>query len=112
MVESIYAFKRIEDLETWSMKHYIIIKWKPEVKASEHFNQGIFDLFQGSLKIVGVHDVTFHRSVIDLPNRYDLMICMEMDREALARFDDSDIHARWKAGYGGYVEAKTIFDCD
>lgn len=107
------------------MKHYIIVKWNKERlhlpaqtrngqegRALEDLYQGIAALFQQSLELEGVHEVSFHPSVIDMPNRYDLMICVEMDREALERFDASGIHARWKAEYGRYLEAKAIFDCD
>lgn len=94
------------------MRHHIIVKWNSKEKAEPHFYQGIFELFQKALDIPGIHDVTFHTSVIDRPNRYDLMICIDMDREALERFDASEVHAQWKEQYGGYMEAKTIFDCD
>ena len=94
------------------MKHHIIVKWNPEGKAVDGLYQKVFELFQESLEIDGVHGVSLHPSVIDRQNRYDLMICIEMDRDALARFDESSIHARWKVEYGGYLEAKAIFDCD
>ncbi len=79
------------------MRHHIIVKWNSKEKAEPHVYQGIFKLFQ---------------EVIDRPNRYDLMICIDMDREALDRFDASVVHARWKEEYGGFIEQKTIFDCD
>ena len=94
------------------MKHYIIVKFNQEGKQRENLVQEIEALFRESADIKGVHGVSVHTSVIDLPNRYDLMICVEMERESLRLFDDSDIHLKWKAGFGQYLESKTIFDCD
>ena len=60
--------------------------------------------------IPGVHSVTVHPCCIDRPNRYNLMIVLDMDREALPNWDASDIHHRWKDEYGGLLEQKAIFD--
>lgn len=94
------------------MKHYIIVKFNSDGKAYENLCSEIRKLFQGSLEIQGVHSVAFHTSVMDLPNRYDLMICMEMEKEALPLFDGSEIHAAWKKNFSGYLESKAIFDCE
>ena len=64
------------------MKHYIIAKfnegceWKPMLGA-------ITELFEETLQIPGVHAVTVKPCCINRPNRYDLMIEMEMEPEAL-----------------------------
>lgn len=94
------------------MKHYILVKFNPDGKARENLSGEIRDLFQRSLEIEGVHSVAFHTSIIDLPNRYDLMICVEMEKEALPLFDGSEIHAAWKKNFSGCLESKTIFDCE
>ena len=49
---------------------------------------------------------------MNLPNRYDLMIKMELSPRALNEFDNSDIHKEWKEKFGKYIMSKTIFDCD
>lgn len=94
------------------MKHYIIVKLNGQGKEQKDLTARIRELFSRSTAIEGVHRVSVHTSVIDLPNRYDLMICVEMEREALGPFDASDIHREWKAEYAGYLETKAIFDCD
>ena len=43
-------------------------------------------------------------------NRYDVMIVLEMDRAALVRYDESEMHHRWKDEFGGLLEKKAIFD--
>ena len=47
---------------------------------------------------------------VDRANRYDLMIVLDMDKDALPNWDASDIHHRWKDEYGGLLEKKAIFD--
>lgn len=94
------------------MKHYIIVKLNGQGKEQKDLTARIRELFLRSTAIEGVHRVSVHTSVIDLPNRYDLMICVEMEREALGPFDASDIHREWKDKYAGYLETKAIFDCD
>ena len=51
-------------------------------------------------------------SCINRPNRYDLMIVLDMDPEALPAYDVSEPHIRWKTEYGSVVETKAIFDCE
>lgn len=94
------------------MKHYIIVKLNEQGKKQEDLVGKIEELFQKSLEIKGVHRISVRSSVIDLPNRYDLMICLEMEKESLALFDASEIHLEWKRQYSGYLESKAIFDCE
>ena len=49
-------------------------------------------------------------NVIDRANRYDVLIRIRMIPEALAVYDDSEIHKTWKRDYGKYLEKKAIFD--
>ncbi|MBS6954530.1 MAG: hypothetical protein KH230_15025 [Enterocloster asparagiformis] len=94
------------------MKHYIIVKYNGLGKSQEGLSGRIRELFLKAGRIQGVHGVSLHTSVIDLPNRYDLMICIDMEPESLPLFDASDIHREWKAEYARFLEAKTIFDCE
>lgn len=94
------------------MNHYIIVKFQNETANREHLCREIEELFTRSTEIDGIHRVQIHRSSIDLPNRHDLMIHMEMEPQALPVFDRSWIHREWKERYGGYLVTKTIFDCD
>lgn len=93
------------------MKHYIIVKFSEAVKEKEVLYPELEVLFKKAEKIEGIHQVSFYPSVIDLPDRYDIMILMEMEREALPLFDASNIHRNWKTKYGSLLAAKTIFDC-
>ena len=93
------------------MKHYIIVKFKEGFDYSGHIDL-ISDLFDEAYHINGVEKIEIHTSNCDLKNRYDLMIIMDLNKKALDDFDDSDIHQRWKDGYGAYIVNKTIFDCD
>lgn len=94
------------------MKHYIIVKFTDAVSDKIQLYAKIEHLFLPAEKIEGIHKVSFYPSVIDRPNRYDFMILLEMDREALSTFDDSSIHREWKAEYAPLLASKTIFDCD
>ena len=63
-------------------------------------------------EIDGVRGVEFKENCIERENRYDLMIVLEMDEEALPSWDASEIHHRWKDEYGHLVAKKAIFDCE
>ena len=93
------------------MKHYIIVKFVEgtDVKALVGPVKAIYD---ETLSIPGVHGVDFKLSNSDRANRYDLMIVMDMDKEALPAYDVSAPHLRWKTEYGDRVAKKAIFVCD
>ncbi len=93
------------------MKHYIIAKfnedcdWRPMVGA-------IAELFQQTLEIPGIRGVKVKPCCINRPNRYDLMIEMDMDPEALTAYDACEAHKVWKKEYGDLLAKKTIFDSE
>ena len=95
----------------FDMKHYIIAKfndgcdWKALVEP-------ITAVFQGVLTVPGVHGVKVKPCCIDRANRYDIMIEIEMDKEALPLYDACEAHHAWKETYGGMLKAKTIFDSE
>jgi hypothetical protein len=93
------------------MKHYIIVKFVEgtDWRALEKPVRGIFEQ---TLSIPGIHGVELRLSNSERPNRFDLMIVMDMDKEALPAYDLSEPHLRWKSEYGGLVAKKAIFDCD
>ena len=51
-----------------------------------------------------------HENCVARDNRYDLMIVVEMARDALGAWDASEIHHQWKAQFGGMLASKAIFD--
>lgn len=94
------------------MNHYIIVKIQDDKKSQENLYHEIEKLFARSTELDGIHSVQIHRSSINLPNRHDLMIHMEMEAQALPAFDSSWIHQEWKERFGKYLVDKTIFDCE
>ena len=92
------------------MKHCILVKWNALVEDKKQIVGGVKTIFVKLLSINGIHDVKIHENVIDRANRYDLLICIEMDKEVLPVYDESEPHHEWKEKYGKFVENKAIFD--
>ena len=93
------------------MKHYIIVKFT-EGTDFHALEKPVRGIFEQTLTIPGIHGVDVRLSNSDRPNRYDMMIVMDMDKEALSAYEVSAPHLRWKSEYGDLVAKKTIFDCD
>lgn len=93
------------------MKHYIIVKFTEgtDVKALVGPVQKIFE---ETLSIPGIRELDIRTSNSDRSNRYDMMIVMKMDQEALPAYDASEPHHRWKEEYGDRIAKKAIFDCE
>lgn len=95
------------------MLHHIIIKYNNSVKDKDAFAKEAEILFSGLVGTVpGINDVSVHKNCIDRSNRYDLMIVIDMEKDALDDYDDSMIHKRWKKDYSDLIEMKAIFDCE
>ena len=94
------------------MLHHILVKWTDEVHNKTALSAEVEALFQDVLTVSGVHGVTVHPNVINRPNRYDLLIRIDMDESALPAYDDCAAHHRWKDEYGHLVAKKAIFDCN
>jgi len=94
------------------MKHYIIVKFVPEItkKNIDEFAVQIKELFDNTKEIEGIHEVNVFKNCIYRDNRYDIMIEMEMEKEALPVYDESQWHVLWKHEYGRFIAQKTIFD--
>ena len=92
------------------MKHCILVKWNKSVTNKAALVSEVRNIFLGLLTIDGIHDVKLYENVVNRPNRYDLMICIEMDKAVLPIYDDSEPHHEWKEKYGKFVENKAIFD--
>lgn len=90
------------------MKHCILVKfiksfdWQGELSKIAT----IFD----SININGVHKTEYLVNCIDRENRYDLLIRIDMEKEALEKYDMSENHHIWKESYSKYIEKKAIFD--
>ncbi|MDD2647762.1 MAG: hypothetical protein PHI27_03105 [Eubacteriales bacterium] len=94
------------------MKHHILVKLTEKAKAQPELYDEVEKLFSQSTEIAGVHGVCVSKNIVDRPNRYDLMIVIDMDRSALDAYDSSDMHLRWKREFSSRILQKAIFDCD
>ncbi len=94
------------------MKHDILVKYRPEIgkdRKAELIPE-ITELFGHLTEIEGIHGVKIYPNIVDRENRYDLLIEIDMEREALEVYDASVWHKQWKEQYGGLLEKKAIFD--
>ncbi len=92
------------------MRHHILVKWAEGIPQPEI--APIRQLFLDTLRIPGVHDVSVHPNVIPRSNRYDLLIVISMEKEALDAYDVSEPHLQWKERYTPLIAHKAIFDCE
>ena len=93
------------------MKHHILVKFKKEIVLNIILDD-IKDIFNQALDIDGIYSIEYHTNCINRDNRYHLMIVINMDKKALAIYDDSYPHKLWKEKYSSYIESKAIFDCE
>ena len=94
------------------MLHHILAKYNDQVTDKAALLPQITALFEQLLAMPGIHCVAVRPNVIHRPNRYDLMIVIDMDESALAAYDASEYHHQWKETYGPLLAQKAIFDCD
>lgn len=92
------------------MKHVILVKWNALVSDKDSILIEAQQVFDRLLSIDGINGVKIHKNVIDRANRYDLMIEIEMKKEILTVYDESEPHKEWKQKFGKFVENKAIFD--
>lgn len=92
------------------MKHNILVKFKTDAPALSSMLPDIRRIFAQLEGVEGIHEVTYKVNCIDRPNRYHLLIQIDMDRDVLSVYDDSEAHHEWKKTYGPYIESKAIFD--
>ena len=94
------------------MKHHIIVKWNDKVTDRTELLKEVEELFSSAGRADGVEGVSLIPNCVDRPNRYDLMIVLEMEKEDLPVWDGSPVHREWKEKYGDLVLSKAIFDCE
>lgn len=94
------------------MKHYIIAKYKPEVRNKEELLAQIRALYAETARIPGIMGAKVIPNCTARDNRYDVMIVLDMEKEALPAWDASDIHKAWKQRFGDLLTAKAIFDAE
>lgn len=91
------------------MNHCIIVKWKENVDKKA-LSEEVRALYSAAAEIEGVRKVTVKDNVTPRPNRYDIMIVLEIEDSALEIWDASELHKKWKSQYGDLIEKKCIFD--
>lgn len=92
------------------MKHCILAKFTPEAKAQRAaLLPRIREIFSAAADIPGVHGAEVIPNCVDRDNRYDVLIRLDMDREALPLYDVSAMHHRWKDEFTPLLEKKAIF---
>ena len=92
------------------MKHCILVKWNSLVEDKKSLLPEIQSIFDKLLTLNGVKKVKILENIVDRSNRYDLMICIDMDKDILPIYDESIPHHEWKEKFGKFVENKAIFD--
>ena len=94
------------------MKHCILVKYNADIDAAkkEKLLSEIKEVFSGLSVIEGIHGVEVIPNVVDRSNCYDLLIRIDMEKETLPVYDDSEPHHIWKRDYACYLEKKAIFD--
>ncbi len=93
------------------MKHHILVKFTEGTDVNALL-EPVRAVFARTLEIPGVHGLELKRNCVDRPNRYDLLIVLDMDPEALPAYDASEPHHQWKRDYGELIAKKAIFDCE
>lgn len=94
------------------MKHHIIVKFKKEAPALKEMLPRIDEIFSGVKNVPGVKDYSLVENCIDRSNRYNLMIVIYMEKDALEKYDCCEAHHAWKEEFSKYMESKAIFDCE
>lgn len=92
------------------MKHYIIAKYNDTVADKAALLPRICEIFSVASEIPGVYGAEVRSNCIARDNRYDVMIVLDMDKEALPAYDASEMHHLWKDEFTPLLEKKAIFD--
>ena len=93
------------------MRHFIIIKLKDRDTRPE-IAEKARAIFERTLLIDGVDSVEVYENCVDRPNRFDIMIEINMRPEVLPVYDASEAHQDWKRFCDPLLEKKTVFDCE
>lgn len=93
------------------MKHCIIAKFTADAyERRQELLVRIGEIFADAVTIPGVHGAEVLPNCVARSNRYDVMIVLDMEKDALALYDESGMHHRWKDEFSPLLEKKAIFD--
>lgn len=91
------------------MKHHIIIKFNSKADKQVLIPE-IKKYFDNAYSIEGVKKVEVFTSSMNLRNRFDMMIKIDLTKQALKNFEESKLYETWNDKYSAYISKKTIFD--
>lgn len=94
------------------MLHRIIVKYTPLVTDRDAFAEEVLGVFKPLEQMEGIRKVGVVKGLPLAENRWDLMIEIDMEKDALPAYNGSAPHKLWKEKYASFVEKKAIFDCD
>ena len=92
------------------MRHCILAKFRPDAGDWHAYLPRIREIFGAAGEIPGVCGAAVYPGCVDRENRYHVLIRLAMDPAALAAYDVSPMHHRWKDRFGLLLEKKAIFD--
>lgn len=92
------------------MKHCILVKFGPQVGDWRALLPRIRALFGAAAEIPGVKGAQVFPCCVERENRWHVLIRLDVEPDALAAYDVSAMHHRWKEEFGPLLEQKAIFD--
>ena len=94
------------------MKHLVIVKWNVGDEEKERLNAEALGLFKGLCGMEGIHGVEQIKGIPLNENRFDMILKIDMEKEALKAYSESAVHQKWLSEYAKYIDKKAIFDCE
>ncbi len=94
------------------MKHLIIAKYQDAVSDKDEMFRRISELFSTWTEYPFISGCRVIRNCIDRPNRYDVIIAVDLAPEDLTLWDSCELHRQWKSVFGEVLQAKAIFDAE
>ena len=92
------------------MKHCILARFRADAGDWRAYLPENREIFSAAGDIPGVRGAEVFPNCVDRENRYHVLIRLAMDPAALAAYDVSPMHHRWKDRFGPLLEKKAIFD--
>ncbi len=93
------------------MKHLVMVKWNETVENKEAMAREVLALFEKAHREnEEVGEGSLILNAVDLPNRYDCLFIIELDKENIPVWNNCGPHLIWKSDYSKYVLSKAIFD--
>lgn len=93
-----------------AVRHCILTRFRADAGDWQAYLPEIREIFSAAGDIPGVRGAEVFPNCVDRENRYHVLIRLDMDPAALAAYDVSPMHHRWKDRFGPLLEKKAIFD--